>query len=159
MATVVGQNESLDESIKERIMKTMHKALCTMVAAAALGFSMAAQAQNQAPCGQGVGAAPCGGAGMGPGMGRGMGGMGPGMGPGRGWRASQGNTFGFAYMTPQERAEHQTKMGSVKTYDECKAYVDDHRTKMEARAKAQGKTLTHMRADPCADMRAAGRIK
>lgn len=135
-------------------MNTMHKTLFTIIAAAALGLSLPAQAQ--APVGPG----PYGGAGMGPGMGQGMGGMGPGMGgPGRGWRAAQGNTYGFAFMTPQERAEHQAKMGSAKTYGECKAYLDDHRSKMEARAKQQGKTLNHMRADPCADMRAAGRIK
>jgi hypothetical protein len=141
--------------MKESIMKTTHNLTCAIIAAACLGFSMAAQAQ--APCGQGIGAGPCGmGAGMGGGMGPGMGG---GMGRGAGWRAGQGNTPGFALMTPQERAEHQATMGSVKTYDECKTYLDQHRSKMEARAKEQGKTLTHMRADPCADMKAAGRIK
>lgn len=134
-------------------MNTAHKLTCAIAAAACLAFSMAAQAQ--APCGQGIGAGPCGG-GMGAGMGPGMGG---GMGRGAGWRASQGNTPGFLLMTPQERAAHQAKMGSVRTYDECKAYLDQHRSSMEARAKEQGKALTHMRADPCADMRAAGRIR
>ncbi|MGB0127825.1 MAG: hypothetical protein WBP72_09310 [Rhodocyclaceae bacterium] len=126
-------------------MKATRKAVGTIVATACLAFALTAQAQ--APGGQGTGGA---------GMGAGMGG---GMGAGGGWRASQGNTPGFLLMTPQERTEHQAKMGSVRTYGECKAYLDQHRSKMEAKAKEQGKTLTHMRADPCADMKAAGRIR
>jgi len=86
-------------------------------------------------------------------------GMGAGMGPGGGWHVNQGNTPGYALMTPAERNAHQAKMQSLKTYQECKAYIDEHHRTMEARAKEKGTKLMVMRADPCGDMKAAGRIK
>jgi hypothetical protein len=93
---------------------------------------------------------------MGPGMGAAMGG---GMGPGGGWRVTQGNTPGYALMTPAERGAHQTKISSLRTYEECRTYMDEHHRMMETRAKEKGTTLMMMRADPCTDMKAAGRIK
>ncbi len=60
------------------------------------------------------------------------------------WGANQGNTMGWQVMTPAERTEHQDKMRSFKTYDECKAYQQEHHTQMEARAKEKGVTLPAM---------------
>lgn len=37
------------------------------------------------------------------------------------WAANKGNTWGWQLMTAEERTEHQTRMRSFKTYDECKA--------------------------------------
>jgi hypothetical protein len=91
-----------------------------------------------------------------PGMGQGMG---AGMGPGARWNMTQGNTPGYALMTPQERTAHQAKMRSMKTYDECKSYIDQHHAMMESRAKEKGKKLMVMRTDPCGDMKAMGRVK
>lgn len=86
-------------------------------------------------------------------------GMGGGMGRGGGWRVTQGNTPGYALMTAAERSAHQTKIGSLRTYAECKAYMDEHHRMMETRAKERGTKLMMMRADPCSDMKAAGRIQ
>lgn len=77
------------------------------------------------------------------------------------WAADQGNTRGWQLMTQQERIEHQTKMRSFKTYDECKAYLAEHHTLMEARAKEKGLTLPMGRAGgyACDHMQARGYLK
>ncbi|MGB0127710.1 MAG: hypothetical protein WBP72_08735 [Rhodocyclaceae bacterium] len=93
---------------------------------------------------------------IGPGMGAAMGG---GMGPGGGWRVTQGNTPGYALMTSTERSAHQAKIRDLRTYEECRTYMGEHHRMMEARAQEKGTKLMAMRADPCADLRAAGRIK
>ena len=109
--------------------------------------------------GMGPGMGGMGGMGGMSGMGPGMGGMG-GMGPGRGRMAfNQGNTAGWTMMTPEERTAHRQKMGSFKTYDECKAYQSEHHAAMEAKAKEQGKTLPTPRANACDRMKARGMIK
>jgi hypothetical protein len=62
-------------------------------------------------------------------------------------------------MTPEERTEYQSKMRGMKTYDECKAYQDEHRKLMEQRAKDKGITLPAPRMNPCDRMKARGLIK
>jgi hypothetical protein len=117
----------------------LKKLLIPMVAA--LAMTTAAMAQ------------PGPGMGGGPGMGR-MGGGGP----GANWQGNRANTPGFALMTPQERSEHQNRMRSMQTYDECVAYTGEHHAQMAARAKEKGITLPAPRS-PCEMMKARGRIK
>jgi hypothetical protein len=57
------------------------------------------------------------------------------------WAADQSNTTGWQLMTPAERTEHQTKMRSFKTYEECKTYQQEHHARLEPRAKEKGMTL------------------
>lgn len=95
----------------------------------------------------------------GPGMGGGMGGgMGPGKGGGR-FAFGSDNTVGWALMTQEERNEHRQKMWSFKSYDECKAYQLEHHQAMEAKAKAQGKTIVPPRFNACDRMKARGVIQ
>jgi hypothetical protein len=47
----------------------------------------------------------------------------------------KGNTWGWQLMTPAERTEHQAKMRSFTTYDECKVYQEERHKQMVARAK------------------------
>jgi hypothetical protein len=76
------------------------------------------------------------------------------------WAANQGNTWGWQLMTPEERIEHQNKMRSFKTYDECKSYQEEHHKQMEARAKEKGVTLPPMGPRyGCDNMKARGYIK
>jgi hypothetical protein len=76
------------------------------------------------------------------------------------WTANQGNTWGWQLMTPEERIEHQNKMRSFKTYDECKAYQEEHHKQMEARAKEKGVTMPPMGPRyGCDNMKARGYIK
>lgn len=103
----------------------------------------------------------------GPGMGGGMGGgMGPGMmqgqppcmkgdaaspaGPNCGWRMNRRNTPGMGLMTPEERIAHRDKMRSMKSAEECQAYITEHHAQMAERAKAKGITLPTQRANACA---------
>lgn len=76
------------------------------------------------------------------------------------WAASQGNTTGWQIMTPEERTVHQNQMRSFKTYDECKAYQEEHHKQMEERAKEKGLTLPAMGARyGCDNMKARGFLK
>ena len=93
------------------------------------------------------------------GVGPGAGQMGPGAGGMRGMRMNQNNTPGWTLMTANERSAIQTKMHSVKTYDECKLVQTEHHTAMEARAKEKGVTLNTPRQNGCDNMKARGFIK
>jgi hypothetical protein len=76
------------------------------------------------------------------------------------WAADDGDTWGWQLMTPQERVEHQNKMRSFTTYDQCKAYQEAHHQAMEARAKEKGVTLpTTASGYGCDNMRARGFLK
>lgn len=77
------------------------------------------------------------------------------------WVAEQGNTWGWQLMTPQERIEHQNKMRSFKTYEECKAYMEEHHKQMQARAKEKGATLPAWKPGMygCDNMKARGYFK
>ena len=93
---------------------------------------------------------PSGGPGMGPGAG-GAKGAGPGMG--------RNPRRGAALMTPAEREEYQGRMRSMKSYNECVAYQNDHRKLMEQRAKERSVTLPPQRMNPCDQMRSRGLLK
>jgi hypothetical protein len=82
-----------------------------------------------------------------PGPGPAGGTPGGGMGP----RSGADYTSGWSLMTSKERDEHRAKMRSFKTYEECKAYQEQHREQMLARAKERGvKTPAQPRRDACA---------
>jgi len=49
--------------------------------------------------------------------------------------------YGWQLMSEQERAEHRTKMQSMKTAEERERYRLEHHKKMEKRAAQQGITL------------------
>lgn len=52
--------------------------------------------------------------------------------------------YGYGLMTSEERAEYNKRMRALKTEQERKAFRLEHHRKMQARAKAQGKTLPDM---------------
>lgn len=49
--------------------------------------------------------------------------------------------YGYGLMTWEERAEYNKRMRALKTEEERNAFRLEHHKKMQARAKAQGKTL------------------
>ena len=69
------------------------------------------------------------------------------------WRASEENTRGWYFMTPEERIEHQARIRSFKTLDECRAYQTEHHQLMEARAHEQGRPLPGGHRDICEHLR------
>jgi len=108
------------------------------------GAVQGADCQQQQPCGMGYGPGGGGGPGQGYGMGRG----------GRGAGA-----YG-SLMTEEERAEHRQKMHSFATVGECKAYFDEHRAQMSARAKDRGiEPGPGPRVNPCDRMERRGLLK
>lgn len=101
-----------------------------------------------------------GGGGTGPAAGAGPMGPGPlasapgmGMGPGGGRGAARwgvDDTPGWALMTPQEREQHRERMRSMKTYEECTRYQQEHHQQMVERARERGgKPLAQPRRDAC----------
>lgn len=63
-------------------------------------------------------------------------------------------TPGWALMTPQERDEHRERMRSMKTYDECISYQQQHHELMAARARERGgKPLAPPRHDACSGLK------
>lgn len=63
-------------------------------------------------------------------------------------------TAGWSMMSWKERNEHRKRMRAMKTYDECKTYLDEHHTKMMERAVEKGKTpLAEPRRDACAGLK------
>lgn len=116
----------------------------TLVTAALAALLAASTAFAQGP-GYGPGGGP------GPGAGKGPGGWGFDFGP--------GNTRGWSLMTPEERTEHRQKMQGMTSYADCKAFLDEHRKLMEARAKERGAAvLRGPRTDMCERMKERGRI-
>jgi hypothetical protein len=140
-------------------MRTTTLTLTTLAAALAATLAFAAPGGGYGPGpGAGPGAdcpqqQPCG-MGYGPGSG---GGPGQGYGMGRGGRGA--GTYG-SLMTEEERAEHRQKMHSFSTVGECKAYFDEHRAQMAARAKDRGiEPGPGPRVNPCDRMERRGLLK
>lgn len=69
------------------------------------------------------------------------------------------NTPGWSLMTSEERTAHRDKMHSMKTYDECKSYHDEHAKQMEARAKEKGKPFTTTKRSGCDRMKELAMIQ
>jgi hypothetical protein len=76
-----------------------------------------------------------------------------------GMKFGSNNTPGWSMMSRAEHKEHRDKMHSMKTYDECKAYHDEHMKQMVARAKEKGKTFNTAGMKPCEMMRDKGMVK
>jgi hypothetical protein len=76
-----------------------------------------------------------------------------------GMKFGSNNTPGWSMMSRAEHKEHRDKMHSMKTYDDCKAYHDEHMKQMEARAKEKGKTLNVPSMRPCEMMKEKGMVK
>ena len=112
------------------------------------GAAQGADCPQQQSCGMGYG----------PG-----GGGGPGQGDGKGFGRGAGGGGGGAYgsmMTEEERAEHRQKMHSFTTVGECKAYFDEHRAQMAARARDRGiEPGPGPRISPCERMLNRGLLK
>jgi len=127
------------------------KNLRTTVLACLMGLSMGiAMAQPAGGKGPGAGAGP-----MGAGPGASAPGMGMGPGGGRG-AAHWGSDYtpGWALMSQQERNEHRDRMRSMKTYEECKTYQEQHHAQMAARAQERGgKPLPQPRQDACSGLK------
>ena len=125
-------------------MKTVHRRMVACALALASGVVLA-QTASTPGAGPGKGMPGAGPPASAPGMG-----MGPGAGHGKGARWGSDYTPGWSMMTEAERQAHQDRMRSMTTQSECKAYLEQHREQMAARAKDRGgKALGQPRHDAC----------
>jgi len=129
----------------EPTMKTISAlVLSLLLSAGATGYAAAAGG-NPPAAPQSPGAGPMAGNGTGPGAMAGQR-MGP--------RWGSESTPGWALMNGTERDAHLERLRSMKTYEECHAYMEQHREQMAARAKEQGKAaLRQPRRDACAGLK------
>jgi hypothetical protein len=65
------------------------------------------------------------------------------------WRADEGNTRGWQFMSPEERIEHQSRVRGFTRLEECRAYQKKHHQTMEERARQQGTALPGRGRDIC----------
>lgn len=135
-------------------MRNLQRLLASaVVLAAASSFAASSTpASASAPPGPGMGMR------MGPGMGPSSGGMGPASGPamrrGMHGRWNDRSSPGWSMMSAQERQEHQARLSSFKSYDECKAYLDQHHQDMMARAASQNRPMpAHPPYDACSRLK------
>jgi hypothetical protein len=142
-----GYREFIVRIAKERNMKNLRTMVLASLMAVSMGAAMAQPDSGKGP-GGGAGQMGAGPAASAPGMGMGQGG-------GRGAaRYGSDYTPGWTLMSEQERNEHRDRMRSMKTYEECKSYQDQHHEQMAARAKERGgKALAQPRRDACGSLK------
>jgi hypothetical protein len=132
-------------------MKNLRMMVLASLMAVSTGAAMAQPGSGRGP-GAGTGPMGAGPAASAPGMGMGMG-MGPGGGRGAA-RYGSDYTPGWALMSQQERNDHRDRMRSMKSYEECRSYQDQHHEQMAARAKERGgKALAQPRRDACGSLK------
>ncbi|MDD2914871.1 MAG: hypothetical protein PHP70_06075 [Gallionella sp.] len=74
------------------------------------------------------------------------------------WHATGQNTAGWKFMSPDERIEHQRRMRSFDTYQECKTYQAEHHARMNERALREGVILERKNQSGCEQLRRRGRL-
>ncbi len=137
-------------------MRKFSLAVGTLAIAVGATFALAHPPGNGYGAGAGCAAAgaattttacPMAGGGPGQGMGSGTGmgyGRGGGMGPGKGAGYGRGGGMGpgggqaLALLTPEERTAHREAMHSLKSVEECNAYVAKQHELITERAKEKG---------------------
>lgn len=75
------------------------------------------------------------------------------------WLADGENVRGAQFMSAEERKAHVARMLTFRSFDECRAYMDQHNRMVDERAATQGVKLPPMQGDPCTVMRTMGRVK
>ena len=74
------------------------------------------------------------------------------------WYSSGDNIRGANLMTPEERKTYATQLPNMKSFDECRAFMNAHNLELDKRALARGITLPPISGDPCVVMKTLGRI-
>jgi len=70
-----------------------------------------------------------------------------------------GGFRGANLMTTGEIKDHVGQLLSMKTFEECEAYMDAHEVELQKRAQEQHITLPEKSGDPCKVMRTLGRVR
>ena len=72
------------------------------------------------------------------------------------WYTIPDNIRGAHLMTQEERSIHIYRLQNMKTFSECKTYMQKHYIELERRAIAQQVILPPIQVDPCEMMHLMG---
>lgn len=75
------------------------------------------------------------------------------------WHAARKNTYGWQFMTQDERVEHQRKMRRFASYQACKDYQNQRHNEMAQRARQAGVVLAQQAESGCDKLRARGGLQ
>jgi hypothetical protein len=75
------------------------------------------------------------------------------------WYMQGDNIRGAQLMTADERKNYVSRLQSMKTFDECKGYMQAHYLEIDKRAKERGNVLPEIKGDPCEVMKTMGRVR
>ncbi len=75
------------------------------------------------------------------------------------WYAQGDNIRGAQLMSPEERKAYVARLQSMKTFDECKGYMQAHYLEIDKRAKERNTVLPPVQGDPCEVMKTMGRVR
>lgn len=74
------------------------------------------------------------------------------------WYAGGDNIRGAQLMTPEERQAHVARLQGMRSFDECRSYMQIHYLDLDKRAKDKNVALPPVQGDPCEVMRRMGRF-
>lgn len=75
------------------------------------------------------------------------------------WYVQGDNFRGAQLMSPEKRKVHVARLQSMKSFDECKGYMNAHYLDLDKRAKDKGTSLPPIQGDPCEVMKTMGRFR
>ncbi len=75
------------------------------------------------------------------------------------WYAQGDNVRGAQLMTPDERKAYVNRLQSMKSFEECKGYMQAHYLEIDKRAKERNTVLPPVQGDPCEVMKTMGRVR
>ncbi|KAF0101564.1 MAG: hypothetical protein FD187_1884 [bacterium] len=75
------------------------------------------------------------------------------------WYAQGENFRGAQLMTPEERKIHIARLQGMKSFEECRGYMNAHYLELDRRAKEKGALLPPVQGDPCEVMKTMGRFR
>ena len=75
------------------------------------------------------------------------------------WYATGENLRGAQFMSPEERKAYVERLQDMKSFDECRTYMQAHYLELDKRAQDKHATLPPVQGDPCEVMRTMGRFR
>ncbi len=75
------------------------------------------------------------------------------------WYAQGDNIRGAQLMTPDERNAYVSRLFNMKSFEECRGYMQGHYLEIDKRAKERNVSLPPVQGDPCEVMQKMGRVR
>jgi hypothetical protein len=75
------------------------------------------------------------------------------------WYAQGDNIRGAQLMTADERSVYVNRLLNMKTFDECRVFMQGHYLEIDRRAKDRQIPLPPVQGDPCEVMQKMGRVR